>query len=527
MNKFLCLLAAVLLLSCKSQHSVDILILGGSIIDGTNTQPVKVDMAISGDKIVKIGNTEGYKATDTIDATGLTVTSGFIDLHTHLEPLKELPESQSHIMQGVTTALGGPDGSGPWPLGKYLREIDSMGIGMNVGYLTGHNTIRRNIMGLENREPMSSELEAMKRQVKEAMLDGAFGISTGLKYLPGTFSKVDEVIAVSAVSAEMGGFYTSHLREEGLGLLDAVAEAIEIGAQAKIPIVLTHHKVVGKPMWGNSSKTLAMVDQAVSEGQDVMIDQYPYTASHTGIGILIPNWAKAGGNEEFKKRIEDHVLRDSIKQGIIFNIINDRGGNDLNRVQFSRVRWNKGLEGKRLHDWAVMEGLEPTIENGAELVIKAQLNGGANCIFHAMDEEDVRAIMRHPLTMVASDGRLNQLGDGHPHPRAYSTFPRVLGHYSRDQGVIPLHTAVYKMTGLPAKRMGLKDRGILKEGNYADITIFDAATIIDKATFLEPHQYPEGIIHVLVNGKYAVKDGQFLNTRNGKVLYGPAKTENK
>jgi dihydroorotase/N-acyl-D-amino-acid deacylase len=507
--------------ACTSTH-YDVVIIGGLVIDGSDADAFSADIAIVNDRIVKIGHLGQYTADNTIDAEGLIVAPGFIDLHTHLDPIKELPEAQSHIMQGVTTALGGPDGSCPWPFGKYLSELDSMGTGLNVGYLTGHNTIRRNIMNLDNRAPTAEELDAMKMQVRQSMEEGAFGISTGLKYLPGTFSKVDEVIALSAVASELGGFYTSHLREEGLGLLDAVAEAIQIGKEANIPIVLTHHKVVGKPMWGKSNQTLAMVDAAVANGQDVMIDQYPYTASHTGIGILIPSWARAGGNEAFAERLKNPILRDSIKQGIIFNIINDRGGNDLNRVQFSRVSWKKELEGKRLHDWAIMENMEPTIENGAELVIKAQLNGGANCIFHAMDENDVKAIMKHPLTMIASDGRLNKLGDGHPHPRAYSTFPRVLGHYSRDEGVIPLKTAVYKMTGLPAMRMGLVDRSVLKEGNYADITIFDAEKVIDKATFLEPHQYPVGIEYVLVNGQLSVAKGEFLNKRNGRVLYGPA-----
>lgn len=508
-------------LSCTpSQY--DTVILNGTVIDGTNKEGTQLDLAITDGKIIKIGKLKNYSATDTIDATGLIVSPGFIDLHTHLDPLHDMPEAKSHIMQGVTTALGGPDGGGPWPLGDYLTETEEMGVGLNVGYLTGHNTIRSNVMELENRAPTAEELDTMLQQVEQAMLEGAFGISTGLKYLPGTFAKVDEVIALSEVAGRMGGFYTSHLREEGLGLLDAVQEAIVIGREAKIPIVLTHHKVVGKPMWGNSVKTLAMVDAARAAGQDVMIDQYPYTASYTGIGILIPNWARAGGQIAFKKRIADPVLKDSIKAGIVFNIINDRGGNDLNRVQFSKVKWNKDLEGKRLYDWAIMEGMEPTVENGAELVIMAQLNGGAGCIFHAMEEEDVRNIMRHPFTMIASDGRLNKLNDGHPHPRAYSTFPRVLGHYSRDEGVIPLHTAIYKMTGLPAMRMGLEDRGVLKEGTYADITIFNAVTIIDKATFLEPHQYPEGIKHVLVNGKLSVTNSDFLNARNGKVLYGPA-----
>jgi N-acyl-D-amino-acid deacylase len=522
--KHLLLFIALITISCKPQK-YDIVILNGSIIDGKNQEAYPADIGIKDGEILKVGLSGKYTASETIDASGLVVAPGFIDLHTHLEPLMKMLEAQSHVMQGVTTALGGPDGSSPWPFGEYLEELEQEGVGLNVGYLVGHNTVRSNIMKLENRAPTQEELDSMKLQIRQGMDEGAFGISTGLKYLPGTFSEVAEVIELSAIAADKGGFYTSHLREEGLGLLDAVAEAIDIGRQANIPIVLTHHKVVGKPMWGKSSRTLAMVDSANAEGLDIMIDQYPYTASHTGISILIPNWAKAGGNESFKKRIQDPVLRDSIKNGIIFNIINDRGGNDLNRVQFSRVRWNKDLEGKRLKDWAIMEGMEPTVENGAELVIKAQLKGGANCIFHAMDEGDVKAIMKHPKTMIASDGRLNKLGDGHPHPRAYSTFPRVLGHYSRDEGVIPLHTAVYKMTGLPAQRMGLSDRGIIEAGKKADITIFNAETVIDKATFLEPHQYPEGIVHVLINGKVSIREGEFLNKRNGTVLYGPAKKQ--
>jgi dihydroorotase/N-acyl-D-amino-acid deacylase len=378
-------------------------------------------------------------------------------------------------------------------------------------------------MQLENRAPTKEELEQMKKQVALAMEEGAFGFSTGLKYLPGTFSKVDEVIALSKVASSYSGFYTSHLREEGLGLIAAVQEAILIGREANIPIVLTHHKVVGKPSWGTSIKTLFLVDSANNAGLDVQIDQYPYTASYTGISILIPSWAMAGGNNNFKERIADPVLRDSIKKEIIYNIMNDRGAGDIGRIQFGKVNWMPELEGKTLADWCVMRKLDPSVENGADLVIKAESNGGSGMIFHAMDDADVDRIMKHPKTMIASDGRLSQPGDGHPHPRAYGTFPRVLGYYVREKKLLTLEEAIHKMTQLPALRMGLKDRGAIVKDYYADIVIFNPATVKDKSTFEKPHQYPEGILYVIVNGVITVDNGIFTSNRAGKVLYGPAK----
>ena len=266
--------------------------------------------------------------------------------------------------------------------------------------------------------------------------------------------------------------------------------------------MLTHHKVVGQPTWGASVKTLAMVDSARAAGTDAMIDQYPYTASYTGITILIPAWAMAGGTGDLLQRMEDPALADSILSGIEFNIINDRGGNDLRRVQFAIVRWDRSLEGKTLHDWAMREGLASTPETGARLVIEAVRRGGASAIFHAMSEEDVERIMAHPFTMIASDGRLTQPGEGHPHPRWYGTFPRVLGLYARDKGVISLEQAVRKMSTMPAERMGLRERGQLREGWFADVVIFDPATVADQATFEEPHQLATGVEHVLVAGVY-------------------------
>ncbi len=504
------------LFGCQQEY--DVVIINGMVYDGSGNAPVQTDVAINKDKIVKIGDLSSTKAKRIIDASGLAVAPGFIDLHAHLDPLLNLTSAESAIRQGVTTSLGGPDGSSPWPIGSYLDKADSIGMTMNVAFLVGHNTIRRNIMKLENRAPTEEELTSMKAQVEQGMKEGAYGISTGLKYLPGAFSNVDEVIALSKIASQYNGIYTSHLREEGIGLLEAVYEAIEIGREANIPIVLTHHKAIGTKMWGRSVKTLAMVDSARQLGIDVMMDQYPYNASYTGIGVLIPSWSMAGGTQEFKKRLDNPVLKDSIKKGIVHNILYDRGGADLNRVQFALVKWKKDLEGRTLHDWLVERKMETTVENGAELVIEAQLNGGASCVYFAMDDADVERIMKHPQTMIASDGRLVVPGDGHPHPRWYGTFPRVLGLYSREKKVIPLEVAIQKMTMMPADRLGLKDRGRIKENTFADVVVFNPETVADKSTFQNPHQYPVGIDFVMVNGALAVDGGEFVDARSGVVL---------
>lgn len=514
-----CLFVITLLIyNCDSSDNYDIIISNGEVYDGSGSESTIADIGIIGSEIVKIGDLAGLSAKRVINAKGLVVSPGFIDVHTHLDPILKLSNCESHLKQGVTTSLGGPDGSSPWPFGKFLDTLDQIGVGMNIGYLIGHNTIRKNVMSLENRAPTKDEMDIMKSQISLAMDEGAFGISTGLKYLPGNFSEIDEIISLSKEASKKGGIYTSHLRDEGLGVIASVKEAIDISKYAEIPVVLTHHKVIGKPMWGKSSQTLALVDSARIAGLDILMDQYPYEASYTGISVLIPGWARAGGNKQFAKRIDNPLLRDSIKNGIIFNILNDRGGNDLDRVQFAKVKWMPELEGKTLKYWAKKRGLNPSIENGAELVIEAQLKGGASCVFFAMDKEDVENIMKHPQTMIASDGRLVRPGDGHPHPRWYGTFPRVLGHYVRKKNTLSLSEAIYKMTLLPANTIGLKNRGVLKEGMKADITIFNSNTVIDKATFEKPHQYPEGIYYVMVNGKLSIDDGNFMDIKAGEVL---------
>lgn len=498
----------------------DLLIRGGTIVDGTGAPGFRGDIAIRGDRIVRVSriSLRTSDAARVIDASGKVVSPGFIDLHAHLEPLLGLSAAESHVRQGVTLALGGPDGGSPLPLAPYMDSVAKGGVGMNVAYLVGHNAIRQSVMGAAARAPSFAELARMRALVQQGMRDGAFGMSTGLRYIPGFYSKTDEVVDLAGVAARAGGIYTSHLREEGRGLMEGVAEAIEIGRRARIPVVLTHHKAVGRQMWGASTRTLGLVDAARKRGIDVQIDQYPYTASSTSLSVLIPPWALADGDTAFARRVADPALRDSIERGIVDFLLNDRGGGDLRRVQFGRVAWMPELEGKTLHDWAVQRGIEPVPEKAAALVIEGQLKGGASMIYHIIDEADVRRIMQHPQTMIASDGRLTRPGDGKPHPRAYGTFPRVLGVYVRELKLLTLEQGVRKMTGMPAKRLGLTQRGVLRVGAFADIVVFDPATIADRSTFENPHQYPAGIEQVFVNGVAMVQDGSFTDKRPGRVL---------
>ena len=514
----------LLLINCQDPILYDLIIKNGLVYDGTQNPPQTLDIAITADKIVGLGDFSEADAIKILDAAGKAIAPGFIDTHTHLDPLDNLlalSNSESQLRQGVTTSIGGPDGRGvplQYDFAEFLDTLSQVGVGINMGFMAGHNKIRKKVMQLDNREPTEKELNRMIAMADQAMDEGAFGLSTGLKYLPGNFAKIDEVISLSRVVANKGGVYSTHLRDEGIAIMSAIEETIEIGKKANIPIILTHHKVIGKPMWGKSDLTLARVDKARNNGVNILLDQYPYAASHTGLSVLIPAWARAGGQEKFIERLSDPESYAKIKKEIIFNILNDRGGEDLNRIQFARVKWQPELEGKTLRDWIVMEGKKPTIENGAEYVIKGQRNGGASCIYHAMEEKDVEKIMQHPLTMIASDGRLSSPGIGHPHPRAYGTFPRVLGKYVREKKLLSLQEAIYKMTLFPAKTYGIENRGQLKKGLKADLVIFDPNTITDKATFIHPHQYPVGISHVLVNGKWSIKNGEFLNKMNGVIL---------
>ena len=514
------LLLLTLLAALQQQPKYDLLITGGTVIDGTGAPGFRADVAVKGDRIVAVSRTplSSSDAARTIDASGKVVSPGFIDLHAHNEAIFRLPGEESRVRQGVTTTLAGPDGGGPSPFGAYVDSVSKLKLGTNIGWLVGFGTIRERVLGMSDRAPTANELARMKQMVGEAMHEGAYGISTGLFYVPQTYAKTDEVIALSRVAADSGGFYTSHLRKEGIGALEGVGEAIRIAREAHIPVVLTHHKLIGKAMWGKSAQTLAMLDAARKAGLDVMADQYPYDASSSSFDILAPAWAHANGDTAFARRVKDPVLRDSIIKGIEWILENDRGGGDLHRVQFASVSWKPDLNGKTLFDWAVERGVPTTNSGVAPLVIEGILKGGASMVYHVIDERDVQRIMKHPWVAVASDGALSAPGPTVPHPRNYGTFPRVLGHYARELHVITLPEAVRKMTSLPAWRMGLGDRGKVQSGLLADLVVFDPATVADQATYEQPHQYPVGIDYVIVNGQVEVDAGKFTDVRAGRIL---------
>jgi len=360
----------------------------------------------------------------------------------------------------------------------------------------------------------------MKDMVATAMEQGALGISTGLFYVPGSFTPTAEVVELSKVAAEYNGIYISHMREEAAQLLDSVAETILIGEQANIPVQITHHKVIGVENWGASVDSLRMVDEARARGIDVTIDQYPYTASQTGIAALIPQWAQEGGEERMIARIDSPETRGTVKAAIVDKILYDRGGGDPKNVFISRNPRARSMEGKNLAQLTQERGMNPTPENAAEVVMDIVKAGGATAVYHAIGPEDVEHIMRHPAAAIGSDGPLSVFGVGTPHPRQYGTFARVLGYYVRERGIISLEEAVRKMSSMSAQRLRIRDRGLLVKGYFADIAIFDSEEISDMATFEDPHQYAVGMKYVLVNGELVVEQGKHTGRRPGKILHG-------
>lgn len=500
----------------------DVLIRDGRIVNGSGNPWFEADIGIRGDRIAAIGDLAGADASTVIDAGGLVVAPGFIDPHTHaIRGIFDVPTADSALLQGVTTLTEGNDGSSPWPVAEHYREIEELRISTNWAVFVGQGTIRSQVVGAENRDATAAELEQMKAMVAQAMEEGALGISTGLFYVPGSFTPTEEVIELSRVAAERGGIYISHMREEASQLLDSVNETIRIGEEAGIPVQMTHHKVIGAPNWGASVDSLRLVDEARARGIDITIDQYPYTASQTGISALIPQWAQEGGNEALIARLDSAETRQTIKNEVVERILFDRGGGDPANVFVSRNSWDPAMAGKNLAQLTIEADMEPTPENAAEVVFDILRNGGATAVYHAIGSDDVDRIMRHPATAVGSDGPIGIFGEGAPHPRQYGTFARVLGHYVRERSVITLEEAIRKMTGMTAQRLSINDRGLLAEGFFADIAIFDAGEIIDRATFEDPHQYAVGMKYVLVNGETVVRDGAHTGNRPGRILHGP------
>jgi N-acyl-D-aspartate/D-glutamate deacylase len=502
----------------------DAIIKNGRIVDGTGNPWFRADIGIIKDRIAKIGFIPEEAGKTLIEAEGRFVTPGFIDIHSHVEG-RILEDRSVHNMvrQGCTTIVGGNCGGSPLDFKAFYSDLLSGGFAVNIGMLAGHNTIRHNVMGNEGREPTDTEMEKMKELVETAMKEGALGLSTGLKYRPGTYSKTGEVIALATVAAKYHGFYATHLRDEGLKLFEAMEEAIEIGRKAGIPVQMSHHKVVGADMWGKTTRSLQMMEEAREGGIDVTTDLHPYPATYTGCTILFPAWALEGDRTTILERLKDPEIRKKVISEIVYNIIHDRGGNDLQNVTVSDYQYDSSLEGKNLKEILEIQHRKPTMEEGAELLIQIYENGGASCVFHCLMPEDVVRILKHPLSMYASDAGIAVFGQGKPHPRHYGHYPRILARHVRDRGDLRIEEAIRKMTSLPASRIGEKNRGILTEGKYADIVIFDLNTIQDKATFEDPHQYPEGIDYVFINGEIVVDHDVLTGKLPGKIIYGPGK----
>ena len=505
-------------------EKLSVILEGGFVYSGADAEAVITDVGVSGDRVTEIGDLAGREAELRLDVSGLAVVPGFIDIHSHAvrdEPddgIFRWPDAENLIRQGVTTVVGGPDGGSPLPITDTFRAIEASPAAINFATFVGHGSIRALVIGEDDRPPTEDELDRMRSEVDRAMQQGAFGLSSGLIYPPGRFATTEEVIELAKVAASYGGIYISHMRQEGLDLLKSVAETIRIGEEAGLPTQLTHHKVVGAPMWGKSVETLAMVDEALARGVDVSIDQYPYTASSTSLTILFPGWSLDGGREALLARLSDPEQRQRAKDAIVYNIETDRGGNDPANVVLANCPHDKTINGQNLSE--VLRQQERTIskENAADLLMELVEAGNCGAVFHAINEEDVKRIMRHPVTMTSSDGGVEGPSDRVPHPRNYGTFSRLLGYYVREQNVLPFHTAIHKISMLPADRIGLADRGRIEVGTVADIAVLDPATVIDKATFEDPHQYSEGAQHVFVAGEAVLLNGEMTGARPGSIL---------
>jgi N-acyl-D-amino-acid deacylase len=517
---WICLLPVCLM---AQANRFDILITGAKIVDGLGNPSFYADIGIRGDTIAAIGLLGDAPSALRLDARGLVAAPGFIDIHSHgRRGIFSVPTAENYLREGVTTIIEGPDGGSPLPLAPFFEQVAKTPISINLGSFIGQGTIRQQVIGLANRKATGGEIEKMKALAVQGMKDGAFGLSTGLFYVPGNFTPTEEVIEIAKVVGRMGGMHTSHMREEAAHVLDSVRETIRIGEEGGLPTQITHHKIIGQPNWGMSAETLKLVEEARSRGVDVTIDQYPYTASSTGITALLPQWSLEGGAKSTAERLGASDQRARIKAAIVQNLKIDRGAGDPKNVQIVNCSFDRSLAGKNLAEITRARGAEPTFENAADTAIDLVLKGGCSAIYHSMQEDDVIRIMQSPFTMIASDGEIPVFGQAAPHPRSYGTFARVLGVYVREKHVLTLEDAVRRMSGYPAARLKIWDRGLLRPGMKADVVVFDPAKVADRAQFDKPHQYSVGVRDVLVNGKAVLRNEAVTAERPGRVLYGPA-----
>lgn len=527
----------------------DIIIKDGLVVSGAGNPWFRADVGVKDSRIVSLGRISKGEAERVIDAGGLVVCPGFIDMHSHSDfTLLVNPRAESKIRQGVTTEVIGNCGHSAAPMneatknhqrktnplieeagidldwstmGEYLDRLRGQGVALNVATLVGHGAVRAYVMGYEKRPPRRGEMEEMRAVVEGAMEDGAFGMSTGLIYPPSSYAATEELVELCRVVARYGGIYTSHIRGEAETLLEAVEEAVFIGAKAGLPVEINHHKAMGRANWGKVEESLSIIEGARERGVDVTCDAYPYIAASFGLRAMLPPWAHEGGVDRMVERLKDPKARGRMERDMARGLpdwsspLMAAGWGD---TLITSCRSHEELEGKTIAEIAEGMGVSP-FDLTFDLLTEEP---GITVVRFAMREEDVRTVMGHPAMMVGTDGYslapYGVLGKGRPHPRSYGTFPRILGRYVREEGVLTLEEAVRKMTSLPANRLGLRDRGLISEGMWADITVFDPKWVRDKATFTDPHQYPEGVEYVLVNGRVVIERGEHTRTLAGRVL---------
>lgn len=522
-----CLLLA-LLATPTHAVDVDILIRNARVVDGTGSPWFRSDVAIDDGRIVAVGPAIDAEASETIDAAGRVLAPGFIDVHTHVESsvrragLERLPRADNFLLDGVTTIITGNCGGSELDIAAYSQRLD--GLGINVATLVGHNSVRRAVMGNENRAPTGAELEEMQSLVEQAMQDGAVGFSTGLLYVPGTYADTDEVISLARVASRHGGVYATHMREQGGKLHDSVNEAVLIGREAEMPVQISHFKVKGKTRWGTIGDAIELVESHRKNGVDVVIDAYPYERASTNLGVNLPRWAVAGELEDIAARINDPATREKIIEEMKA-ILGDQGFKDYSFAMVSQFLADPTLNGKIISEINLARGRQATVDDEIDTILEMMLEGGeagyiygASMIYHYMSVEDVDTIFEYPNAAVASDGGVREFGTGQPHPRSYGTNARVLADFVRERELLTLEDAVRRMTSLPARTFGFHDRGIVRPGFVADLVLFDPDRVQDHATFASPHQYTEGFDYVIVNGVTVVAGGELTDARPGMFV---------
>ncbi len=508
------------------QPDFDLVLEGGTVIDGTGSAGMRADVGVHGGRIVEVGDLSARSAVERVDVTGHVVAPGFIDAHTHSRgAIFDIPTADNFILQGVTTLVEGNDGSSPLDIGYWYDSLTAHGgTAPNFAMFVGHGSIRTEVLGRADRAPSADELARMRDLVEEAMADGALGLSTGLFYLPGSFATTEEAIELARVAGAHGGIYISHMRNEGDRVFESIEETIRIGREAGIPVQMTHHKIGAWRNFGRAPESIAMMAEARAEGVDITFDQYPYTASSTSLSAIIPRWAQEG--DRLPERLADPATRTRIVADMV-EWVEMRFASDPSKIQLVSCSFDEEVEGAFPSDMAGITLADILTARGsggevatADLILEIDQAGGCGAIFHSFDEGDVQTLMQSEFGMIGSDGSLVHFGRASPHPRGYGTFPRVLGHYARDLGVISVEEAVRRMTSAPADRLGFVERGRIEPGMIADLVVFDPVTVIDRATFDDPHQYPVGIPHVFVAGEAVVSEGDVTGARPGVVLRG-------